>query len=116
MRKNFFLTYGSLHDKYSLKDILEQMFDFDFKKHDSLYWGEYFKYSGLYADQIKIFSNQICSPYEDLISAENKHLCTIIKISITEGKNKDKLSKYKFIKKLIPHHLAELLKDELVSE
>lgn len=95
MRKSYFLTYGSTLTKKEVVNIFENNFFFKFVEKDSLYFGAYFKYIGLYCDQIKIFENIM--PNSDLY-IEDSDIKTALSFSFIEGKNSEKKSKYTFIK------------------
>ena len=60
-----------------------------------------FRYLGLHADSLIVKENNVSTPYQECLAEDNRHLCTIIEVSVTDGRNKDKLSKYKFLKKHI---------------
>jgi hypothetical protein len=116
MVKSYFLKYGTSRSKREIKEMLDSLFDFSFKEHDSLYFGEYYKYSGVHADTITIKNNNVSSPYDEWLDETNKQFCTLIDISITEGKNKDKLSKYKSIKRILTQYPLFLINDECFEE
>jgi hypothetical protein len=96
------------------KDFYDR-FDIDFIGHDSSYIGEYLKYSGVYADVIRILPNVM--PNSEYVYGENKDIETIVEIFFTNGKNAEKLSKYKYMKGSVGRMNGMLIiKDEIVEE
>lgn len=90
-------------------------FDIEFIKHESSYVGEYFKYSGMYADVIKVLHN--VRPTGEHVHEANNNIKTIIEASFISGKNADKLSKYKYIKESVRRMNGTLIiKDQVIEE
>ena len=116
MKKSYFLKYGCNLCKQEIKEILENKWEFDCTEHDSAYFGVYFKYSGLYADTLLIKDNNVSTPYHEWLDEDNKHFCTIVEVSITSGRNKDKLSKYKFLKSAFNSEVFSLISDKFLEE
>lgn len=97
MKKSFFLRFGSPLDVKKVCSHLQDRLDLTFVQHNSSYFGEYSKYSGLYADSLIVGPNfVVCSG--DWREPNQKQFITIVEVSITSGKNSDKLSKCKYLK------------------
>lgn len=96
MKKSFYLVYSSKLKMEKVLQTLDLTLDMSFTARESSYFGNYYKYEGLYCDSCKIFVNKL--PTGDLILEQNDSSDIILKICIDEGKNKDKLSKFKFLK------------------
>lgn len=97
MRKNYFLLFGTCVPPATLVDILVKRLDVEFQHHESSYLGDYYKYSGLYADKLTIEKNKP-DVLGDFKEEKFREFPTLVFLSITSGKNRDKLSKVKFIK------------------
>jgi len=118
MRKSYYLTYGSLSlSKEALMNLLHNTYNLSFAQGDSSYYGDYFFYGrNSYVDCIRIVDNYI-EEIDYYFHEENKAYKTIILCQFTEGKNKDKLSQYEFIKEIFKHiRSLDLLSDECVEE
>ncbi|MBC1481827.1 hypothetical protein HCJ52_01175 [Listeria sp. FSL L7-1485] len=100
MRKSYFSEYGTKLSKEQIKNIFEDKWDIICSEHDSLFFGVYFLYKGLYADKLTITDNYVASSQEWLY-AENKQFNTLVEVAFTNGRNADKLSRYKFMKNVI---------------
>ncbi|HAT4912483.1 TPA: hypothetical protein JHJ70_000408 [Serratia marcescens] len=97
MKKLYFLKYGSVISKEEVSKLLDDKWDITCSEHDSSYFGVYFAYAGLYADKLTITDNY--TPHSnEWLEEDNKEFSTIIKVSFTNGKNPEKLSRYKFLK------------------
>lgn len=96
MKKSFFLTYASKLKVFDLAKIFEKKFDISFIEHSSDYLGNYYSYEGLFCDNFKILQNKL--PDGDL-QINNGGIETILKLGFLNGKNKEKQSKYEFMKK-----------------
>ncbi|MDV8155313.1 hypothetical protein ACG907_08475 [Acinetobacter bereziniae] len=96
MKKSFFLTYASKLKVSDLAKIFEKKFDISFIEHSSDYLGNYYSYEGLFCDNFKILQNKL--PDGDL-QINNGGIETILKLGFLNGKNKEKQSKYEFMKK-----------------
>ncbi|GKW08888.1 hypothetical protein [Pectobacterium carotovorum] len=109
MRKFYYLTYGSFESKESVKQLLDSIWDISCDEHDSDYLGIYYFYSGIFADKLTIKDN--------IQHEKNDNFPTLIEISFINGKNTDKLSRYKFIKNVFSElKIASLINDEHISE
>ncbi|CAI0914998.1 hypothetical protein [Serratia entomophila] len=97
MKKLYFLKYGSATSKKEVSKLLDDKWDITCSEHDSSYFGVYFAYTGLYADKLIITDNYI-SHSNEWLEEDDKEFSTIIKVSFTNGKNPEKLSRYKFLK------------------
>jgi hypothetical protein len=115
MIKSYFLKYGSLLNKLEIKETLELKINISFTLHESYYAGEYFDYYGLYADRLTIMDNYIPT-FQDWHNEENKQFPTIIDIYFTEGKNKDKLKKCKYIRNIFNQNIFSLISEECLEE
>ena len=118
MKKLYFLKYGSTLEKQKIKVMLEK-WDFDFIEHESMYFGVYFKYSGLHADSLTVKDNKVSTPYyedDEWLDKDNMHFCTLVDVSILDGKNKDKLSKYKFLKNVFNSGEFSLISDKCLEK
>lgn len=116
MKKSYFLRYGSNVAKKEIKELFESKWDIYFSENDSLYFGVYFVYSGLHADKISITDNYISSSQEWLDERHSEY-ATLISASFVNGRNSDKLSRYKFVKHVIRQFgIASVLSDECVEE
>lgn len=96
MKKSFYLVYSSKIKVEKVLQILDLTLDMSFTARESFYFGSYYKYEGLYCDSLKVFINKL--PTGDLLLEQNDGSDIILKLCIDEGKNKDKLSKFKFLK------------------
>lgn len=76
--------------------FLKKKFDISFIEHSSDYLGNYYSYEGLFCDNFKILQNKL--PDGDL-QINNGGIETILKLGFLNGKNKEKQSKYEFMKK-----------------
>ncbi|MBC3211311.1 hypothetical protein [Serratia fonticola] len=116
MKKSYYLKYGIDKTKEELKELLEKKWDIICAEHDSSYFGVYFNYSGLYADKLTITDNYIASSKEWL-HEENKEFTSLINVSIFNGKNTEKLSRYKFIKNVfVQLNVSSVITDKCVEE
>lgn len=110
---NFYLNYGIKENK-DIDDVLEiliDLLDVEAEKRESDYFGEYYKCKGISFDSLKIYKNN-----EELIQFPNNYI-TIINLSISIGKNKDKESKYSFIKKAFEKiNEFEIFKDNVIDD
>jgi len=111
LNKSYHLKYGSLLDKHEVKKMLEVRWDICSTEHDSSYFGVYYKYSGLYADNLTITDNHISTPFQEWLYENNKDFITLISISISKGRNKDKLSKYKYLKNIFNKEMFSVISD-----
>lgn len=116
MKKFYFLKYGSNKSKKEISELLNNKWDITCSEHDSFYFGVYFSYCGLYADRLTITDNYI--PLSDeWLDEENKEFCTLIKVSFINGKNSDKLSKYKFLKNVLNQvDILSMISDKYFEE
>ncbi|MEQ1345538.1 hypothetical protein [Acinetobacter seifertii] len=96
MKKSFFLAYTTNLNKIDLVRIFEKKFDISFIEHSSDYLGNYYSYEGLLCDNFKILQNKL--PDGDL-QINDGGIETILKFGFLNGKNKEKQSKYEFMKK-----------------
>ncbi|UOH17708.1 hypothetical protein [Acinetobacter sp. NyZ410] len=96
MKKSFFLIYTSKLKIFDLAEIFQNKFDISFIKHSSDYLGEYYSYEGLFCDHFKLLNNKLTDDNYQIIDSE---ILTILKLSFFNGKNKEKQSKYEFMKK-----------------
>lgn len=116
MKKNYFILYGTILPVTDILDYTEKRLDVKFDLHESSYLGEYYKYSGLYADSITIERNQIELKGE-FKEETAKDFPVLVYISIAAGKNKDKLSKFKYIKKcFFKVSGVQLLRESIIEE
>lgn len=115
MKKSFYLSFASPNSLDEVRKYFYDKFDIEFNEHESSYVGEYLKYSGMYADVIKLLPNVM--PTGDHLDRENGNIETIIEMSFVSGKNADKLSKYKYMKESIKRMNGTLIiKDETIEE
>ena len=96
MKKSFFLTYTSKLKMFDLEEIFQNKFDIYFIKHSSDYLGEYYSHEGLFCDQFKLLNNKLPDNNYQITDSE---IVTILKFGFFNGKNKEKQSKYEFMKK-----------------
>lgn len=96
MKKSFFLTYKTNLNLIDSVGIFEKKFDISFVEHSSDYLGNYYSYEGLFCDNFKILQNKL--PDGDL-QINDSGIETILKLGFFNGKNKEKQSKYEFMKK-----------------
>lgn len=116
MKKLYFLKYGSDKSKEEISELLDNKWDITCSEHDSSYFGVYFSYSGLYADKLTITDNYILAS-DEWLDEENKHFNTLVKVSFINGKNADKLSRYKFLKSSFKQmDILSLISDECLEE
>jgi len=118
MIKSYYLTYGSFFiSKEALMNLLHNTYNLSFAQGDSSYYGDYFFYGrSSYGDCIRIVDNYI-EGIDYYFHEENKAYKTIILCQFVEGKNKDKLSQYEFIKEAFKHiEPLDLLSDEVLEE
>ncbi|CAI1540685.1 hypothetical protein [Serratia fonticola] len=116
MKKSYYLKYGSDKTKEELKELLEKKWGIICAKHDSSYFGVYFNYSGLYADKLTITGNYIASSKEWL-HEESKGVTSLINVSIFNGENTEKLSRYKLIKKFfVQLNVDSVIIDKCIEE
>ncbi len=100
MRKSYFLLYGSSLTPATLLALVGKRLDIEFELHESSYVGEYYKYSGLYADKLTIEQNKIGAD-EDYKEVTLKDYPTLIYVNISSGKNREKKSKLLYIKRCL---------------
>ncbi|MBC1742155.1 hypothetical protein HCA06_03595 [Listeria welshimeri] len=111
MKKTYYLEYGSSFSKEEIHSLLAENWDIVCSENDSLYFGVYFRYSGLHADKLTIKDNFLYS--NEWLNEGNKQFATIINMAFTNGRNADKLSRYKFMKNVMNQlKIAELIMDE----
>ncbi|ENW53083.1 MULTISPECIES: hypothetical protein [Acinetobacter] len=115
MKKSFFLAYTTNLNSIDLVRIFEKKFDISFIEHSSDYLGNYYSYEGLLCDNFKILQNKL--PDGDL-QINNGGIETILKLGFLNGKNKEKQSKYEFMKKQLASldninlHSFDILEEE----
>lgn len=116
MRKSYYIDFGSSSSVDILEKILSAKLDLDFTRRTSSYIGNYCSSDSYFADAIYVVPNKQATG--DYIYEEKKEIKSIIKIFITEGKNKDKLSKKKYVLMIFPQieEISILLKDEEITE
>lgn len=116
MKKLYFLKYGSDKSKEEISELLDNKWDITCSEHDSSYFGVYFSYSGLYADKLTITDNYI--PFSDeWLDEENKGFKSLIKASFINGRNADKISRYKFLKSIFNQSdIFSIISDECLEE
>ena len=108
MNEDFSLEYGVRSGDLNLiKQKVSRIFDIDFVERHSDYIGRYYKYEGLFADRLTIIEGKYLSADVRQYNHE-----VIIRVSISSGKKKDKLSKYKYLKEGFRKKMPEI---ELVS-
>lgn len=110
---NFYLTYGNKSNKNIDKILtdLVSILDVEFEKRSSDYFGEYYKCSGMSFDKLNVYENN-----EDLLQFPNEYK-SVIDLSIINGKNNDRRSKYSFNKKAFQKlNDLELFKDKLIED
>ncbi|BED96169.1 hypothetical protein Ef18B233LT_19110 [Escherichia fergusonii] len=100
MKKSYFLKYGGEITKEEINKLLDDKWDVSCSEYDSSYFGVYYSYSGIYADKLMITDNYI-PIIDEWLDEENKKFKTLIKVSIVNGKNADKLSRYKTMKNIL---------------
>ena len=96
MKKSFFLTYASKLKVFDLAEIFEKNLIFLLLNIAADYLGNYYSYEGLFCDNFKILQNKL--PDGDL-QINDGGIETILKLGFLNGKNKEKQSKYEFMKK-----------------
>lgn len=115
MKKSFFLAYTTNLNPIDLVRIFEKKFDISFIEHSSDYLGNYYSYEGLFCDNFKILQNKL--PDGDL-QINDGGIETILKLGFLNGKNKEKQSKYEFMKKQLASldninlHSFDILEEE----
>lgn len=110
MANSFFLTYVSSLQIFDVKEVLSDKWDLELIEHDSSFFGVYFRYRGLYADNLTIKNNRLDENswlMEDYVKYK-----TIIEVSFTEGRKKDKISKSKYMKIIMNSFDSTLIKEE----
>ena len=94
MNEDFNLEYGvKSGDLNLIRQEVSKIFDIDFVERHSDYLGRYYKYEGLFADRLTIIEGK----YLSTDTREHNHEI-IIRVNISSGKKKDKISKYKYLK------------------
>ena len=110
---NFYLSYGT-KESLPIKDLLNEivnLLDIEYTERDSDYFGTYYNCTGLSFDKLDIYHNNT-----DLIQFPDDYNL-VIDLSITEGRNKDRKSKYLFLKKAFNRiDGLELFKDKIVED
>ena len=96
MKKSYFLTFSSKLSIVQCVKLLHARLDMDFSLHESEYFGEYWKYSGMLAESVTVGSNIL--PTGDLRVAGVEDSTTILEVAINEGKNIDRLARMKYLK------------------
>lgn len=115
MKKYFFLSFASSKPLNDVCKDFYDRFDIEFIKHESSYVGEYLKYSGMYADVIKILPNIM--PNGEHVYGKNEDIKTIVEISFISGKNNEKSSRYKYMKESVKRmNGALIIKDEVIED
>ncbi|MCW3464379.1 hypothetical protein [Chitinophaga nivalis] len=117
MRKNYYYTFGSTAtDLQIIVDLLQDKLDLLFEPHESSYFGNYYKYSGLYADSIIIKSN-FNTAENDWTDEGLKEYTTLIDVSNIHGRNADKLSKSTYLIRAF-RNMSDitLLKEKIIEE
>jgi len=96
MRKDYYLSYAIVDSiQNEIIDYLRAKYDFDFIERDSSFLGVYYLYEGIFADKMTI-------KVDPTLSEDNSATSEKLRLNITidSGKNRDKESKYKYLKKL----------------
>ncbi|RSZ56967.1 hypothetical protein HF313_05100 [Massilia atriviolacea] len=112
MKKSFYSTFGTSQDGAELAATLARLLDVELVLHESSYLGEYFKYSGLFADKLTIENNH--DPSGEPRYAQFKEHPTLIFLSNENGKNAEKLSKHAYLKTQLRQIPGIVLLDDLV--
>ena len=116
MRKSYFLLFGSSLSPEAIAAMINKRLDLEFEQHDSSYLGAYFKYFGLYADKLTIEENRP-NCLGDFKEEKFSKFPTLIYLSITSGKNRDKLSKSIFMKaRLCEIGDIKLLRESVIED
>lgn len=115
MKKSHFLLFGCSHSPETIATLIKKRLDIEFEPHESSYLGSYLKYSGLYADKLTIEENRP-SALGDFKEDDFRDFPTLIYLCITSGKNRDKLSKAKFMKaRLCEINDIKLLRESIIQ-
>lgn len=114
MKKSFYSTFGASQEGAELAATLARLLDLEFALHESSYLGEYFKYSGLFADKLTIENNNPLSGEPRY--AQFKDHPTLIFLSNENGKNAEKSSKHTYLKTQLGKIPGIVLLDDLVHE
>lgn len=110
---NFYLNFGIKEPK-EMSELLNEIIDLldvQYEMRDSDYFGTYYKCEGISFDKLHIYQNDA-----ELFQYPEKYNL-IIDLSITKGKNRDRKSKYTFVKKALAKiENLELFKDTMIED
>ena len=116
MQKKYYILFGS--KARNIDDIAKeftQRIDIEFQNRTSFYKGDYLIYSGLYADILTIEKNFISDDWKECTF---KGYQTLIYLSFTKGKTKDRKNRANHIKKGIINNFLEVdyLRERIVDD
>ena len=95
IRKSYYYTFGSTQTQEELADAVGKLLDISFEPRISDYVGPYLLYRGAF--QLSIENNHT-EWLGDWKAEDFKQYPTLIFLSVTEGKNVDKLAKSNYLK------------------
>lgn len=116
MKRSYFLYFGSNHNKDDIRGLLKKYWDIVCIAHDNYYCGEYYLYSGFYADRLTIKDNKIADT-DDWLDETYSEYATLIEVSFTHGSNTDRLNRCEFIKEAFSQlNIAVAIGDKCIEE
>lgn len=116
MKRSYFLYFGSTRLKDEIRALLKKYWDIVCVTQDNYYCGEYFLYSGFYADRLTIKDNKIAGT-EDWLDEAYRDYATLIEVSFTHGSNADKLNRCEFIREAFSQlNIAAVIGDKCIEE
>ena len=96
--------------------MLAERLDFEFESRESGYVGDYFIYSGLYADELTIEENR-AGALGDVKEPEFRQFPTLIRAYFISGRNADKRSKMRHMRCVLKRlGSIELLRESEAQE
>ena len=95
IRKSYYYTFGSTQTQEELADAIGKLLDISFEPRISDYKGPYLLYRGSFELSIE---NNHTKWLGDWKAEDFKQYPTLIFLSVTEGKNVDKLAKSNYLK------------------
>ena len=115
IRKFYYYTFGSAQTQEELAAALGKLLDINFVPHDSYYHGPYLLYEGPLADHLSIEDNHT-KWLGDWKAEDFKQCPRLICVSVTEGRNVDKLAKSNYLKEQLFKIAGVILIKERILE
>jgi hypothetical protein len=116
MRKNYYLVYASPKAISEIVALLSRQLSIEFEPHESSYVGDYFKYSGYYADRLSVEPVQD-TDREKLGRDKLEGARSLVFVQHTTGKNADRKAKSSHLRRCLDKITdLSLIRESVVDE